>query len=139
MTTKIFLDTDIVLDLLLERQPFYTSASKVFALADRKLISLFVSSVTFVNTNYVLCSHIGEKAAKSTLRNLKIIVTILPVDEKIVGLALNSEFKDFEDAIQHFTATENGIKVLLSRNIKDYKHAQLRVITADEFIVINSK
>jgi len=63
----------------------------------------------------------------------------LSVDEKIVELALNSEFRDFEDAIQHFTATENGIKVLLSRNIKDYKRAQLRVITADEFVAINSR
>lgn len=139
MTTKIFLDTDIVLDLLLERQPFYISASKVFTLADNKNISLFVSSLTFANANYVLCSQIGEKAAKSVLRDLKILVKILSVDEKIVELALNSEFKDFEDAIQHYTATENGIKVLLSRNIKDYKHAQLRVITADEFMVMNSK
>jgi len=139
MKAKVFLDTDIVLDLLLERQPFYASASKVFAMADKKLITLFVSSLTFANANYILCNQIGEKAAKSVLRDLKVIVKILSVDEKIVDLALNSEFRNFEDAIQHFTATENGIKALLSRNIRDYKRAQLRVITADEFIVMNSK
>jgi predicted nucleic acid-binding protein len=139
MTTRIFIDTDIILDLLLQRQPFYAGASKVFALADRKLISLFVSSLTFANANYVLCDKVGEKAAKRILRDLKIIVNILPVDEKIIELALNSEFTDFEDAIQHFTATENGIKILLSRNIKDFKHAQLRVINADTYIKINLK
>lgn len=68
MKAKVFLDTDIVLDLLLERQPFYTSASKVFAMADKKNIALFVSSLTFANANYILCSQMGEKVAKSVFK-----------------------------------------------------------------------
>jgi hypothetical protein len=62
-------------------------------------------------------------------------VNVLGVDDKIIGLSLNSEFKDFEDAIQYYTAIENNISTLITRNLKDYKYAQIAVITAEDFLL----
>jgi predicted nucleic acid-binding protein len=134
MIPRIFLDTDIVLDLLLERQPHYSSAAAVFAMADRKRIKLYVSALSFANANYILSRKIGVTESRNILRDLKALLAVLPVDEKVVELALNSEFTDFEDAIQHFCASGNNIQLLLTRNVRDYRQSQIRVITAEEFV-----
>lgn len=73
--------------------------------------------------------------AKSILRKLKLIVQVLPLDEKIIGLALNDEsFVDFEDGLQYFTATENRQDLIISRNLKDFKNSTLPTMTAKQFI-----
>ncbi len=64
------------------------------------------------------------------------MLKILTIDEIIVELALSSEFKNFEDAIQYYTAIENAVEILITRNIKDYKQADIPVRTADEFITL---
>jgi predicted nucleic acid-binding protein len=64
-------------------------------------------------------------------------VEVVPVDDKVIELALNSDFKDFEDAVQYYCAIENGIKVLITRNLKDFKHAKIPVLTAEEFMKQN--
>ena len=73
--------------------------------------------------------------AKSILRKLRLIVAILPLDDKIVGLALNDEhFSDFENALQYFTALENRQDLIITRNLKDFKPSKLPVMTAQQFI-----
>jgi predicted nucleic acid-binding protein len=132
---KIFTDTNIVIDLLSRRKPFYEEAADIFSLADKKEIELSVSSLTIANTNYVLLKQMDGNKAKAILRKLSLIVKILPIDDRIIGLALNDEtFSDFEDALQYFTALENGKDMIITRNLKDFKNSKIPTFTAKQFI-----
>jgi len=132
---KILLDTNIVIDLLAKREPFYPEAARLFSLADRKVISLFVSALSFANVNYVLLRQRKPEEAKLILRKLKLLVGVLNLDEKVISLSLNdNEFKDFEDALQYYSAIENDMEVIISRNLKDFQSSKLPVMTAEQFI-----
>jgi len=111
---NILLDTNIIIDLLAAREPFYTEAAELFSLADKKTIKLSVSALSLTNTHYILSKFTNGQEARKILRNFKVIVDVLPLDDKIVDLALNSEFRDFEDAIQYFTAIENDQKLIIT-------------------------
>lgn len=132
---KGFVDTNIVIDLLSRRAPFFDEAAVLFSFADKKQIELTVSSLTIANTGYTLLRQMDSTKAKSILRKLRLIVNVLPLDDKIVGLALNDEtFEDFEDGLQYFTAIENGQELIITRNLKDFKNSKLPVMTAKQFI-----
>lgn len=131
---SIFLDTNIVLDLLAHRMPYYTAAAKIFSLADKKEIKLSISALCLADTNYILSKQHPEMEVRKILRKFKVLVNVLPLDEKTIDLALNSEFRDFEDAIQYFTAIENDQDLIITRNLPDFKESKIPVLTAGEFI-----
>lgn len=132
---SLYLDTNIVLDLLANRDPFYADAARLFSMADKKEIRLSVSALTFANTNYILLQSKKPEEAKQILRKLKLIVQVLPLDEKIIELALNdTDFKDYEDALQYLTAIENGADALITRNLRDFRKANIPVLTADQYL-----
>ena len=118
---KVFVDTDIILDLLSEREPFYKHSAYLFSAADKSKIKIHVSSLSFSNLNYLLSKQYSADQARKKLLKFKTLVTVLSVTDKVVELALSSDFKDFEDGLQYFTAIENNLKILLTRNLKDYK------------------
>ena len=112
---KLFIDTNIVIDLLAERDPFYEDAAKLFSLSDKNKVKLSVSSLTFANTNYLLQKTNSASTAKEILRKFKILTAVLSLNDKIIDLALNDNgFGDFEDAIQYYTALENGMPSVLN-------------------------
>jgi predicted nucleic acid-binding protein len=111
---RIFVDTDVCLDLLSGRQPFNAFAEKLFTLGDEGKIEICVSSLSFSNIDYVLQSQYKRNDSRKILATFKTLVSILAVDDKIIALAIASDFADFEDAIQYNTALENGIKILLT-------------------------
>ncbi len=131
---KLLVDTNIVLDLLTKREEFYREAQELFTLADKGKVKLFVSSLTFANTYYLLSRQYKTNDARKILTRFKVLVKVLPMDDKIIELALASEFSDFEDAIQYYTAIENGLAVIITRNKKDFKHSALPVFTAKEYL-----
>ncbi len=132
---KLFIDTNIVIDLLSRREPYYKESATLFSLADRKKIEISVSSLTIANTSYVLLRQLKAKKVKEVLRKLRLVVNVLPLDNKIIGLALNDEtFTDFEDGLQYFTAIENEQEMIITRNLKDYKTSQLPIMTARQFL-----
>ena len=132
---KLFTDTNIVIDLLSRREPFFNEAATLFSLADKKQIDLTVSSLTIANTSYALLRQMNSNKAKSILRKLRLIVKILPLDDKIIGLALNDDtFSDFEYGLQYFTAIENEQDLIITRNLRDFKNSELPVMTARQFI-----
>jgi len=131
---QILLDTNIVLDLLARRMPFYNDAAELFSLADKKTIRLSLSSLSLANIHCVLKKLKPEQEARNIIRNFKILVQVLSLDNKIVDLALNSDFKDFEDAIQYFTAIENDKELIVTRNMSGYRESKIPVMTAREFI-----
>jgi predicted nucleic acid-binding protein len=131
---RVFVDTDVILDLLGERQPFYKGAAHLFSKADKGEVKLHVSSLSFTNMHYVLRKKFSDKETRKILSGFKVLVTVLPVTDKAIDLALASRFADFEDAIQYFTAIEHALKTLITRNLKDYKHADIPVMTADSYL-----
>ena len=132
---RLFIDTNIVIDLLSRREPFYDESASLFSLADKKVVDLNISSLTVANTSYILLRQTDSKKAKEILRKLRLIVKILPLDDKIIGLALNDDsFSDFEDALQYFTAIENDQDLIITRNLKDFKVSKLPVMTAKQFL-----
>lgn len=131
---KIFVDTDVCLDLLSGRKPFNHAAELLFSLADNGKIKLYVSSLSFSNIDYVLRSKYSTVASRQTLSVFKTLVHVLPVDSKTIDLALASEFNDFEDAIQHSCALENNLAILVTRNIKDFKKSSLQVLLPESLL-----
>jgi predicted nucleic acid-binding protein len=134
MKKKVFVDTDIIYDLLGKRDPFYLAAAQLFTLADEGKVQVYISALSLANLHYLISKQRSEDQAKEILRKFKVLVHVAPLNEKIIDLALNSEFSDFEDAIQYFSALQNEIDVLLTRNLKDYRKAQITVLTAQDFI-----
>lgn len=132
---KLLIDTNIIIDLLSKREDFYQEAQQIFTLADNKQVDLFVSSLSFANTYYLLSKFQNREDARKTLIKFKILVQVAPLDDKIVELALLSDFRDFEDAIQYHTALENGIDIIITRNKKDFKTSNLPVMTAKEYLM----
>ena len=137
MTENIFVDTDVIFDLLAKREPFYNYSAKLFTHADKQELTICVSSLCFGNLNYILSKQKSATEARKILSRFKVLVNVLPVDDKVIELALNSDFKDFEDAIQYYCAIENGIKIIITRHLKDFKHARIPVLTAEEFVKQN--
>ena len=130
---KLLVDTNIVIDLLAKRKDFYREAQELFTLADENEVKLHISSLTFANTHYLLVKELNADEARKVLIKLKLLVKILPLDEKILELALSSDFIDFEDAIQYYTALVNKLEIIITRNKKDFKTAKLPVLTAKEY------
>lgn len=131
---KIFVDTNVVLDLLSKREEFYREAQDLFTLSDHKEITLYVSSLTIANAHYLISKNHKLDDARKILIKFKVLVEVLPLDDKVLELALVSDFKDFEDAIQYHTALENEIDIIITRNKKDFKNAKLPVLTAKEYL-----
>lgn len=139
MNNKIFIDSDVILDLLYKRDRFYSHAAEVFTLCDNKKIELVTTSLVFANVFYILRKALGIEKGKELLRKLRLLISIVAVGEKAVDLALNSRFADFEDGLQYYTAREHNIKILLTRNIKDYKEKDIVVQTPEEYLKTQSK
>jgi predicted nucleic acid-binding protein len=130
---KLLVDTNIVVDLLTRREDFYREAQDLFTLSDEGKVKLLVSSLTFVNTHYLLNRHKNKDESRKILIKFKVLVEVAKLDDKIIELALASDFTDFEDAIQYYTAVENGVDVIITRNLRDFKTSKLPVLTAKEY------
>ena len=134
MTKPVFVDTDIVLDLLARREPFYADAARLFSLAEIGDVSLSVSFLTFAILFYILRKQVSARHAQEVLRDFKQLVTVLPVDDSVVEQALQAGFADFEDAIQYFSAIGGGCNALLTRNGRHYRKAAISIFTAEAFL-----
>ena len=131
---RLFIDTNIMLDLLGERVPYYDSIAKIASLADKGEISLIVSSLSFSTVFYILSKYESKEKVKGKLLKFKIISEIAGVDETIIEKGLNSTFSDFEDSLQYFCALKTECDVLLTRNQKDFKESTIPVMSADEYL-----
>jgi predicted nucleic acid-binding protein len=134
MIFKVFIDSDIILDVLSKREPFYDPAAVLFSLIEKGKIAGYTSPIVFSNVHYVLRKRVSKKVTIDSLRYLKSLIQILPLDNRSIELALDSEFNDFEDAIQYFCAEQNDINYIITRNKIDYKKAEITILTAKEFL-----
>ena len=132
---RVFVDTNIIIDLLAKRQPFYVESQKIFSLSDTKQIELFISSLSLVNTHYILNDVMKIKDARLILGKFKVLVESNALSDKIIELALNDKkFKDFEDGIQYYSALESQCQLILTRNLKNFKNSKIPVLSPKEYI-----
>ena len=140
MRTKLFIDTNIILDLLGERAPFYDAIAKIATLAEKGEVSMVVSALSYSTVAYILAKYENLETVKEKLRKFKIISEISDLDAMTIEKGLNSNFSDFEDSLQYYSALKSECKVLLTRNQKDFKLSVLPVLSAEEYLIsVNKK
>ena len=130
---KVFLDTNIVIDLLDKREPFYIDAVELFTLAYKKEITLFVSPMTYATASYLLRKH-GKEGMRKLLGYFRQLSQITTADEKVVDAALASSFEDYEDALQYYSALTRNVDVIVTRNKKDFTSANIPILLPKELL-----
>ena len=131
---KIFFDTDVILDISIKREMDIKDSVKVINFVENGLYKGYTSTIIFSNIYYIQRKLIGHEISIKFLKNLRLLLTVLNVNDSTINKALESEFKDFEDAIQYFTAIENNMDCIITRNVKDYKNSIIPVYTPTELL-----
>lgn len=132
---SVLIDTNVILDLLSKREPYYLEGRKIFSLADLKKVNLFISSLSLVNVHYILNDRLKIRDAKSIVSKFKVLVDTFELNDKIIELALSdTDFEDFEDGIQYYTALEAQCDFIVTRNIKDFKASSIPVFSPKEYL-----
>ena len=132
---KVLIDTDVLLDFFFDRKPFAEYAAEILNLCEENKIVGFTTPVIISNVYYILRKTAKHDIIVEKIKQLLNIIDIIKIDKIAVLNALNSEFKDFEDALQNFSAIENGeIKVFLTRNIKDFKKSELAILSPETYL-----
>ena len=133
----IFMDTNVVIDFLADRQPFSDHAAKLFNLAIAGEVKLYVSAVSYNNIYYILRQLLSNTATIKLLEELTEMTEIVDVTKAIIKQSLKTDFKDYEDAIQYYCAlTIANIDLIVTRNTKDFRKSSLPVLTPLEALVL---
>jgi predicted nucleic acid-binding protein len=133
--TNLFIDTDVIIDFLVDRKPYSREAAIIFTLMDQKKLKGYASSLTFSNLFCVIRKIEPQKKVISKLDSLSNLLTVLKVDEQNIRNAIESGFSDFEDSIQYFCALDSKkVEVIITRNTKDYKRTSLPIMTPGDFL-----
>ena len=132
---NVFVDTNIIIDVLMQRSGFHQDALRLFNLGNMGKINLIVSALSITNTYYILSRQIPERYVRVELKKVKEYFETKPLTDKLIGFAINDmNFPDFEDGIQYYTAIENRCEFIISRNKKDFKNSQIPVLNSAEFL-----
>jgi predicted nucleic acid-binding protein len=132
---KVLIDTDVLLDFFFDRKPFAKYSTEILNLCEQNKLNGFTTPVIISNVYYLLRKTAKHDIIVEKIKQLLGIIEIIKMDKHAVLNALNSEFKDFEDALQNFSAIENGkINVILTRNIKDFKKSELAILTPETYL-----
>ena len=134
MKKRIFLDTNVMLDFLGERIPFYDAIAKILSLSENNESIIMVSPISYATVSYFLSKAEGNKIANEKLRKFKVISSVCKIDEQTIEKGLNSDFLDFEDALQFYNAVESNCDMILTRNAKDFKKATIPVMSPKEYL-----
>jgi predicted nucleic acid-binding protein len=131
----LFLDTDVILDLLTGRMPFSEQAAEIFMLAHRGKINAYTSALTYSNAYYVLRKSASHKKIIEQFIKLESIVKALSMPSGIVSSAIHSGFNDLEDALQNYTAISHPpISIIITRNTRDFKHSDMAVMSPQMYL-----
>ena len=132
---NILIDTDIILDFFFDRKPFSDNAAIILSYCESNRIKGFITPVIYSNVYYLLRRTSKHEKVIEKLSQLLTFIDVLQMDKEIVLEALNSKFKDFEDALQNFSAANSGkINAIITRNIKDFTNSKIGVLTPDNFL-----
>ncbi|MEI7437866.1 MAG: PIN domain-containing protein [bacterium] len=131
---RVLLDTNVVLDVLLARQPFVGASAEVFGLAEHSRIEGLLCATTITTIDYLLTQTMPRPAARQALQKLLELFEIAPVSRAVLEEALKSKLTDFEDAVLDQAGRLAGAEVIVTRNQKDFRQATLKILGPDELL-----
>ena len=131
---KVLFDTDILLDILLEREPHVEVAAKLFSLVDNGRVKGSICATAVTTTYYMTAKGLGSKRAHDQVRTLLSMFDVATVDDGVLQRALDSGFRDYEDAVAHEAARAAGISAIVTRNARDFTKATLPVFEPHELL-----
>jgi len=132
---NILIDTDVILDFFFDRKPYSDDAAKILSLCESKQIKGFITSVIISNIYYLLRKTTSHNRVIESLKQLIEIIEIATSNKEVILKSLYSNFNDFEDAIQNFSAEISGeVNIIITRNVKDYKNSNLAVFTPENYL-----
>lgn len=135
---KLFLDTNVVLDLVQKREPFVTDAALLFQLKRDEFCELIISDLTFVNVAYIIRKFHDKEQLYILLTKLRSFLTIVEIGSEPIDKAIALRAKDFEDAVQYYTALKAGVDYIITRNKKDFSFSKIDVLLPHEFLIQNN-
>jgi predicted nucleic acid-binding protein len=131
---RVLLDSDVVLDFLLEREPFFEVAGELFELIAQGACNGYISGITPINVFYLMRKAKGIDKARQAISDLLIAVGVCPITQTVLEDAFALSFTDYEDAVQHASAVAGGLDAIVTRNLDDYKNAALPVYSPADFL-----
>ncbi len=131
---RLLIDTNIILDIALKREPFYKDSVTIFKNIDNKTTFGFVTATTITDIYYISKKDKGHVIAIEFISNLIQFVDLIGIDKEIIIEALATKLTDFEDSIQSVASTYNDIDYIITRNTKDFKDSDVKALTPVEFI-----
>ncbi len=135
---KILFDTNVLLDVLLDRQPYSEHAAYLLSKVERSEIQGYICAITLTTVHYLLAKSLGKARSKKYIKLILSLFKIAPVNKAILEKAINNKFIDFEDSVIYESGIFSGVEYIVTRNIKDYKYSQIPVYEPFEFIKIIS-
>ncbi|MCD6175565.1 MAG: PIN domain-containing protein [Planctomycetes bacterium] len=133
---KVLFDTNIILDVLLDRKPFAEHASFLLSKVERSEINGFICATTVTTIHYLLSKHLDREKARISINSIVGLFEVASVNRIVIESALKSKFTDFEDSVLHESARHAGVEYIITRNIKDFKRSKIPVFTPTEFLSI---
>jgi predicted nucleic acid-binding protein len=131
---KILLDTNVILDIAFERQPFYDDSDRVSSFVEEGRVEGYVSASTFSDLYYIIRKQRGREWTLQFLTRLASVCQVATVDRSVISMALTVNFSDFEDAIQYSTAVVNQLDAIITRNPADFPVVIPRILTPAQLI-----
>lgn len=133
---RLFVDTNLILDVIAERDPFYASAARIWSMCETGVCEGFVSAISFNNVFYIVRRARNADVARKALVLMRDVFKSVAPDEQILNQAIDSDIRDFEDAIQFFSAQRVATDYLLTRNVTDFPKTHQPILAPDEFLVL---
>ena len=138
MKDKLFIDTDVILDVLLNRKQHSLYSQKILSLIETNKVEGYTSALIMANIFYIIRKIESHNKAIKAIEKIRAFITILPFTDKEIGEAVNAGFKDVEDGMQYFIALNNNLDVIITRNIKDFNKSILKILTPQQYLNIQS-
>ena len=133
---RILFDTNVILDVLLDREPFSSTAAKLFSEVETGNISGYVCATTITTLHYLARKVMGAASAKEEINKLTMLFEVAPVNRAVLDAALLSEFKDFEDAVVHEAAWYQGVQGIVTRDLNGFKKSKINVYSPEELLLM---
>jgi predicted nucleic acid-binding protein len=132
---KVFIDSDIIVDVISDRHPFTEHSAAVLNLCFKNQLKAYTTPIIIANMYFVLSKIVDKTILKQNIKELLGFIDIIEVSKNSILRALNSDFSDFEDAVQNYSAVEHSeVEIIITRNVKDYKHSTLSVYDPETFL-----
>lgn len=131
---KVLFDTNVVLDVLLDREPFSDSATILLSWVEEGIITGILGATTVTTIFYLATRVVDRKQAEEAIAKLISIFTIAPVNQSVLEASINSSFSDFEDAVLYQAACHSNSQAIVTRDLADFKKSGIPVYSSDEFV-----